>query len=163
MTQWKEPASASDSSVKAERLAAPLTRERGHRDAKPLQNKAAAPWEAAPRGSKMDGESRRSLGPLALCLEQYLSLVQRAEGLGLEQGLPQALCAGLIPLAQTHCPSCHHRQPIAFDPSGAWTPTTCTEGAHATSHQDLLRSKSAAGVCQAAIPGKHPARRDSAY
>lgn len=52
--------------------------------------------------SPRHGESRRSLGAFALCLKQYLSIAQRAGGLSLEQGLPQALCPGLIPLAQTH-------------------------------------------------------------
>lgn len=74
MTQWKEPASASDTSMKAEQLVAPLAQKRGHRDAKPLQNKAATPWEAAPQGGKMDGEFRCSPGALAYCLKQYLSI-----------------------------------------------------------------------------------------
>lgn len=56
--------------------------------------------------------------------------------------------------------SCHHRQPIAFHRSSAWTPTTCTEGVHAASRQDLLHYKSAADLCQAAVSGKHPVCSD---
>lgn len=68
---------------------------RGAQGCEAPAEQGGSPGEAAPRGGgKRDGESRGSPAAPALCPQQCLSIAQRAGGLRLERGLPQALCPG---------------------------------------------------------------------